>query len=210
MDIANANPWNGFLSLRKTKDLFITGTSPYTATSNQSYYEEHKRGERTYPIGDITDEEEHSFFGEAGEEKDGEYKVRKEGDSIYHVLLPMYTRAKQLIKATAYTGNNPYVAYQRRSEVEIKATLLNPDGTVWKTISTNSSVTNSVKGNENPVIYQVRRVVNPKGIWRSHNNSAGFDVLLKRLSQENGTKFEAFTSEGPWKEIGRASCRERV
>lgn len=199
MDIANANPWNGFLSLRKTKDLFITGTSPYTATSNQSYYEEHKRGERTYPIGDITDEEEHSFFGEAGEEKDGEYKVRKEGDSIYHVLLPMYTRAKQLIKATAYTGNNPYVAYQRRSEVEIKATLLNPDGTVWKTISTNSSVTNSVKGNENPVIYQVRRVVNPKGIWRSHNNSAGFDVLLKRLSQENGTKFEAFTSEGPWK-----------
>lgn len=199
MDIANANPWNGFLSLRATKDLVITGTAPYTETSNQSYYEEHKRGERTYPIGDITDEEEHSFFGEAGEEKDGEYKVRKEGDSIYHMLLPMYTRAKQLIKATAYTGNNPYVAYQRRSEVEIKATLLNPDGTVWKTISTNSSVTNSAKGNENPVIYQVRRIVNPKGIWRSHDNDAGFDVLLKRLPQENGTKFEVFASEGPWK-----------
>lgn len=199
MDIANANPWNGFLSLRETKDLVVTGSSPYTATSNQSYYEEHKRGERTYPIGDITDEEEHSFFGEAGEEKDGEYKVRKEGDDIYHVLLPMYTRAKQLIKATAYTGNNPYVAYQRRSEVEIKATLLNPDGTVWQTITTNSSVANPTKGNQNPVIYQVRRVVNPKGIWRSYNNNTGFDVLLKRLPQENGTKFEVFTSEGPWK-----------
>lgn len=199
MDIPYENQWNGFLSLRATKDLVIFGEPQYTVTSNQSYYEEHKRGTRTYPIGEITDEEEHSFFGEAGEEKDGEYKVRKEGDSIYHVQLPMYTRAKQLIKATAYTGNNPYVAYQRRSEVEIKATLLNPDGTVWKTISTNSSATNSSKGNENPVIYQVRRVVNPKGIWRSHDNDAGFDVLLKRLPKENGKTFEAFASEGPWK-----------
>lgn len=202
MDIANANQWNGFLSLRATKDLVITGTSPYTPTSNQSYYEEHKRGERTYPIEEknaITDEEEHSFYGEEGEKDDGEYKVRKEGDSIYHVQLPMYTRAKQMIKPTGHTGNNPYVAYQRRSEVEIKATLLRPDGTVWGTISTNSSATNSAKGNENPVIYQVRRVVNPKGIWRSHSNNEGFDVLLKRLPKENGTKFEAFASEGPWK-----------
>ena len=206
MDIANANQWNGFLSLRATKDLVITLPSTpkptYTATSNQSYYEEHKRGERTYPIEEknaITDEEEHSFYGEEGEKDDGEYKVRKEGDSIYHVQLPMYTRAKQMIKPTGYTGNNPYVAYQRRSEVEIKATLLRPDGTVWGTISTNSSATNSAKGNENPVIYQVRRVVNPKGIWRSHSNNEGFNVLLKRLPRENGTKFEAFASEGPWK-----------
>lgn len=201
MDIPYENQWNGFLSLRATKDLVITGTSPYTATSNQSYYEEHKRGERTYPIEEknaITDEEEHSFYGEEGEKDDGEYKVRKEGDSIYHVQLPMYTRAKQMIKPTGYTGNNPYVAYQRRSEVEIKATLLRPDGTVWGTISTNSSA-NSAKGNENPVIYQVRRVVNPKGIWRSHSNNEGFNVLLKRLPRENGTKFEAFASEGPWK-----------
>lgn len=199
MDIANNNQWNGFLSLRATKDLFIPGTSPYTVTSNQPYYESHKRGERTYPIEDITDEEEHSYYGEAGEENDGEYKVRKEGDSIYHVLLPMYTRAKQLIKETGYTGNNPYVAYQRRAEVEIKATLLNPDGSEWGTITTNTPATNTTKGNENPVIYQVHRVVNPKGIWRSSDNNKGFNVLLKRLPQENGKTFEVFTSEGPWK-----------
>lgn len=110
MDIPYENQWNGFLSLRATKDLVITGTSPYTATSNQSYYEEHKRGERTYPIEEknaITDEEEHSFYGEEGEKDDGEYKVRKEGDSIYHVQLPMYTRAKQMIKPTGYTGIIP-------------------------------------------------------------------------------------------------------
>lgn len=48
-------------------------------------------------------------------------------------------------------------------------------------------------------IYQVRRIVNPKGIYRSSGKSEPFHVVLKRLPKENATKFETFVSEGPWK-----------
>ncbi|MDE6162368.1 MAG: DUF4906 domain-containing protein, partial [Bacteroides sp.] len=118
MDIPYQNQWNGFLSLRKTKHTVIVKEE---VGDNQSYYEDHNRGNRTYDItqGDGT-------FG-SDEEGDGVYTVKNEGDGIYHVSIPMYTRAKQLIKETGYTGNNPYVAYQRRAEVRIVATL--DDGT---------------------------------------------------------------------------------
>lgn len=42
MDLAYQNQWNGFLSLRQTKDLNVT------TSSNETYYKENKRGEREY------------------------------------------------------------------------------------------------------------------------------------------------------------------
>lgn len=45
----------------------------------------------------------------------------------------------------------------------------------------------------------MRRIVNPKGVWRSHDNDKDFHVQLKRLPKENAERFETFTSEGPWK-----------
>lgn len=45
----------------------------------------------------------------------GYYSIKPtEGNKTVNVMVPMYTRAKQMIATTAYTGNNPYVAYQRR------------------------------------------------------------------------------------------------
>ena len=95
----------------------------------------------------------------------------------------MYTRAKQMISTTGYTGNNPYVAYQRKARVKITTKL---EGL------------NEVFTNEVP-IYQVRRVVNPKGIYRSLKNSKSFHVVLKRLPRENDQMFKTFQSEGQWK-----------
>ena len=45
-------------------------------------------------------------------------------------------------------------------------------------------------------IYQVRRLVNPKGIYRSNNKMSLFHVTLLRLPRENATEFIPFSSEG--------------
>ena len=148
--------------------------------SNKAYYETPpRRGEREYR--DFS-EGEHTTEGDVSTDI---YRVEKHPteEDTYTVYIPMYTRAKQLIKGTGYTGNNPYVAYQRKANVKI---------------------TTKLEGLEPPfenhaTIYQVRRIVNPKGIYRSSHNNKSFHVVLKRLPQENAEYFETFQSEGPWK-----------
>ena len=70
---------------------------------------------------------------------------KEEGTNILHMSIPLYTRAKQMIAKTSYTGNNPYVAYRRQAKIKITATL-----------SQGEPLTEIVD------IFQVRRVVNPK------------------------------------------------
>ena len=180
MDLPNSNQWNGFLSLHETIQTYIVGNRPFTLSSNKAYYEmSPKRGVREYTdftVGEHTTE---------GAEPTDVYRVERhpEEENTYYVFIPMYTRAKQLIKETAYTGNNPYVAYQRKANVRI---------------------TTKLEGLEQPfendaTIYQVRRIVNPKGIYRSAANNKPFHVVLKRLPKEDAEYFETFQSEGPWK-----------
>lgn len=121
MDIANSNQWNGFLSLHMTRDLYISKTtSSVDVESNKAYYEQApKRGERTYTDMSI------GVHTTAGSDSKDTYRVEKHSTeaNTYNIFIPMYTRAKQLIKETAYTGNNPYVAYLRNAEVKITTKL---------------------------------------------------------------------------------------
>ena len=181
MDLSGQNPWNGFLSLHKTTQTILpTPPGTVTVTSNQTYYEKvPKRGVREY-----RNFEEGEYTTE-NSESDDKYRVEKHRTetNTYNIYIPMYTRAKQMIVSTGYTGNNPYVAYQRRAEVKI---------------------TTKLTGVETPFenivpVYQVRRIVNPKGIYRSATNNKSFHVQLKRLPQENATDFKTFPSEGAWK-----------
>lgn len=176
-------PWNGFLSLHKTTKTVLYENE---IGSNEQYYNtDPKRGEREYkdfvlPEG-ITSKE----FITVGLHPDDKYRVEKHPTeaNTYNIYIPMYTRAKQMISTTGYTGNNPYVAYQRKARVKITTKL---EGL------------NEVFTNEVP-IYQVRRVVNPKGIYRSLKNNKSFHVVLKRLPRENDQMFKTFQSEGQWK-----------
>lgn len=140
---------------------------------NKEYYETPpKRGERSY---EIMEDGEHTT---TGAEADDLYTVKRESSddgNIYHVSLPIYTRAKQLIKQTAYTGNNPYVAYQRKAVVRITAKLKN--GNILEKDAT---------------IYQVRRIVNPKGVWRKWDNDKSFHVVLKRLPRKMHSSLRPF------------------
>lgn len=178
-----AAPWNGFLSLHKTTETVLY---PEEITNNEIYYKKDpKRGEREYknfilPINKTSEE-----FTTDGSHPDDKYRVEKHPTeaNTYNIYIPMYTRAKQMISTTGYTGNNPYVAYQRKARVKITTKL---EGL------------NEVFTNEVP-IYQVRRVVNPKGIYRSLKNNKSFHVVLKRLPGEDQQMFKTFQSEGQWK-----------
>lgn len=182
MDLENQNQWNGFLSLHETTKTLIESTQT-GVTANESYYNTPpKRGEREYTNFDIGE-----HFCQCVPDrpvKTDKYRVEKDSaeNNTYNVYLPMYTRAKQMIPATGYTGNNPYVAYQRKAVVQITTKLSNGIEYV----------------NEVP-IYQVRRIVNPKGIYRSGSNPSSFHVELMRLPGEDATDFVTFQSEGPWK-----------
>ena len=176
-------PWNGFLSLHKT-----TKTVLYKDEigSNEIYYKTvPKRGERTYKNFTLTAGKTSEEFTTDGSVPDDKYRVEKHPTeaNTYNVYIPMYTQAKQMISTTGYTGNNPYVAYQRMARVKIITKLVGLD-----------------KEFENEVpIYQVRRVVNPKGIYRSSGNNKSFHVVLKQLPEEDERMFKTFQSEGPWK-----------
>lgn len=178
-----AAPWNGFLSLHKTTETVLYEN---IIGSNEQYYNTvPKRGEREYKDfvlpGGITSKE----FTTENSEPDDKYRVEKHPTeaNTYNIYIPMYTRAKQMISTTGYTGNNPYVAYQRKARVKITTKLEGLD---------------KIFENEVP-IYQVRRVVNPKGIYRSLKNNKSFHVVLKRLPGEDQQMFKTFQSEGPWK-----------
>lgn len=192
---SKAHRYNGFLSLRPTKDIVITAEKPFTMSSNQSYYDSHNRGNVTYEGADVAVSPENFSIEDAL--RKGKPHIshgKKEGYNVYDVHIPMWTRAKQLVKQTAYTGNNPYVAYMREAKVKITITL--SDG---KTLTTGIR-TDGEDINEEPIsIRQVRRVVNPKGVWRSGGESAPFHVVLKILPNEEATEFEPLPSDGPWR-----------
>ena len=178
---ANNAPWHGFLSLRKTTAKILSngnekGDGIITITSNKAYYEETKRGTRDYSTTDGT----HS-------ENDGTYTITTDKvNKTVNITIPLYTRAKQMIVSSAYTGNNPYVAYQRQAQVEFTVKIKFDDGR-------ERTLKDTAK------IFQVRRVVNPKGIYRSAGNTSSFHVKLMRLPKEEAVNFEAFPSEGRWR-----------
>lgn len=204
--------WHGFLSLRKTKQTAITlngkGVNELVAGAkdasdngkyggvNYIYYYDHLRHRREYSVmtdGDHfednrTSDSKTTISPKGYDTAEDSYNVKKRvdpesGENIYTLMVPMYTRAKQMIKANGYTGNNPFVAYQRKAVVKF---------TVW------------IKGLDKPIvetapITQVRRIANPKGIYRESGSTTPFNVTLRILPSESSEYFEDLVSEGPWK-----------
>lgn len=176
------HPGNGFLSLRKTKetvlfpDFFDTSDNGYN-NKNDAYFRDEQRGYREYETVPGTHEDA----------ENGSYRVTENTEErTVTFQVPLYTRAKQLIPRSGHTGNNPFVAYRRRATVKFTAELTDDEG------HTNTIV-------ERAPILQVRRVVNPKGIWRKHDSTNPFHVVLKHLSEESSQEFKTFTSEGTWR-----------
>lgn len=112
----------------------------------------------------------------------------KRENGVYSLSIPLFTREKALVKQTGYSGSNPFVGYQRVAKVKLTATVQKKD---------NHDVTKDFEAFVNVV--QVRRVVNPKGVYRKNGNNEPFHVNLKYLTSERADgKFESIISRGPW------------
>lgn len=193
-------PWNGFLSLRKTTDIVITANpalskkNPLTMDSNKKYYDESNRGDIMYRGDDVKPS---SMTLEEALDKGKLHVELRQGDNgnnNYVVHMPLWTRAKQLIKQSAFTGNNPYIAYQREAKIKVVVTL--SDSTKLTTGLSNNG--GAISG-ELISIRQVRRIVNPKGIYRSGGCNDPFHVVLKILHNEEFASFKPLPSQGPWR-----------
>lgn len=192
---------SGFLSLRKPSNLIevlnpdgVNGTNyPIKRNSNDTHWNSGELGKRTYTASELelTDPDITPMEAMA---KDIPHVAWEDG--TYYVKLPIWTRARMLIKETGYTGNNPYTAYFREAKIKLTVTLTDKDG---NTRVINSFVSPNGEPQKELTVHQVRRIVNPKGVYRDNGNSSNFHVVLKYLESENDTKFKNLKSEGPWR-----------
>lgn len=119
------------------------------------------------------------------------WQVHRVDDESKMLLVPLFTRNKSMINSTGFSGNNPYDSYQRKAVVRITAHFELKDG--------------GTKDIEKDVpVFQVRRIVNPKGVWRQATTSnSTFDVKLLQIKDVSNINapdyFSELPSEGAWK-----------
>lgn len=179
-------PWNGFLSLMQSKTVTIRDidhnddNAQHGVEYNKKYYNEHNEGHREFVTTAGTYTNTHG---------DGStYKVTTSNDQKEHFFnIPLFTRPKVLCTRTGYVGNNPYVAYPRRARVKFTARIKNEETGIYEDKETLLE------------IIQVRRIINPKGIWRKAGSKNVFHVELLRLPKDDETTpFKSFNSQGGW------------
>lgn len=206
-------PWNGFLSLRKPKNLLLL-PEPYLPKNdsindiinepsilNKGHYEDssYPLGTRTYSAQELEISSEDYITGD-------DDKAHVSWDNgTYYVKLPIWTRARQMIARTGYTGSNPYNAYYRQASVKVKITL--SDGTVLSSDKP-ADIGGLETVNGGILVNQVRRLVNPKGVYRSANITKDFHVVLKVLKSDADMSFTDLKSMGPWRAYVIADTEE--
>lgn len=181
----------GFLSLRRTHDNLIGSGNygPAAMETLKDYYVEHERGWAEY---DITSAGTKTIVNDKGRDDDGQYTVTIDGkDAI--ISVPMWTRAKQMVPMSSFTGNNPYNQYRRKAVVRFTAWDAAGNQVPFKDHEGNDMMYQDVP------VFQVRRIENPKAIWRAHNNDAAFDVDLSILETVDATQFTSLPSSGRWR-----------
>ena len=202
-DVNGEGAHQTFLSLKQTKLTVIpvpgsedkpSWEIDYAVAMNTSkdYYKDHEIGNREYEIGDETKDGVQSFESD-DVEANGIYTVTvtkrdAEGHAIERIFkIPFYTRAKELVTRTGFTGNNPYYSYPRKQRVKFTASI-------WD--SEKNSYTDTPYYLN---VVQVRRILNPKGVWRKSGSTNPFHVTLMRLEEDRiNSEFKSFNSIGVW------------
>lgn len=111
-----------------------------------------------------------------------ECTIQKLPDGSTVINLPLWTRPKILMGISGFSGNNPYDSYRRKATIKVTAKFGNGQ-TVTKYVP----------------VQQVRRIVNPKGVWRKYNETAPFHVRLVCRESVADHNFTELKSEGAWR-----------
>ncbi|MDE6484145.1 MAG: hypothetical protein K2L14_01970 [Duncaniella sp.] len=116
-------------------------------------------------------------------------------DKSIRLKIPMYTREKQMVNATDFSGNNPFNNYSRFAKVRFTL-LMNGNPIPFKDENGNEETERIA------TIYQVPRLENPKAIYRDWNNDDEFEVVLMQPSVVDASgniTYSPFKSDGPWR-----------
>lgn len=184
----------GFLSLHLPNRNTTVISKGYSADANDDlikYYNDNKEGERRFRYDDLTVGEHRNTFNETNSSEDDVYKVNNvlndagapvSGQCI--LMLPVWTRALTLIVNSGLSGNNPYEAFERKAVLHIVAQFKDDAKTRLE---------------RDVEIFQVKRITNPKGVWRAYDRSESFNVTLLEAKNSNAeSDFQPFTSQGEW------------
>ncbi|MDE5800482.1 MAG: hypothetical protein K2H74_05610 [Paramuribaculum sp.] len=117
-------------------------------------------------------------------------------DKSVHMKIPMYTRNKEMVPSSDFTGNNPFSAYYRYAKVRF--TLWQKTGSGDKAIEFKNE-DGEWETERIATIYQVPRIENPKAIYRDAGNDQEFEIKLMVLPKADATYYETFKSDGPWR-----------
>ncbi len=183
--------WAGFLALQVPDNLeavILPGTGTTYDTQKEKlkeYFYEHNQNWRTFTKADLSfpNWKQGETVTKTVGSGNNACEIVKAPDGSTTVRLTTWTRPKSMLGISGFTGNNPYDTYQRKAVVKLTA---------------------KYKGVEKPIvkympIYQVRRVVNPKAVWRQWDDNTSFNVKLYRREGADATHFKTFESEGAWR-----------
>lgn len=115
-----------------------------------------------------------------------------EGKQEYHYVVPVWTRHLQ--QGQGFSGNNAYIHKERTAKVQFTAVVKDANGNT-KTLT------------ETIEVIQVKRVVNPAGVWRPANSTKEFHIVqmesdavstATNATPDQATLFRPTVSDGPW------------
>lgn len=191
---------NGFLSLRATgiTNLRYQQTVPQGTAESQDFIytrESDAYVNDNYFYGITADADNvdrskrhYDFSGsDAGGDGREQYTMKKDANgNAVTFNIPVFTRAKNLVKKSGYTGNNPFEGSTRSAYVKL-------------TVNVKNKITGKVSAHSEVVrVVQVKRIVNPKAIYRRARNNENFHVTLKERADVNSENFTDVESDGPW------------
>lgn len=112
------------------------------------------------------------------------------GQEYTTVTMNLWTQPKSMCGISGFSGNNPYEDYNRKGVIRFTATFNTP-----------STETGRTTIRKDVTVIQAKRLVNPKAVWRRHDNPQDFDVTLmeRNLTDESRLTFQPVVSRGEWK-----------
>ena len=156
---------NGFLSLKPMLNAngVLADLSPgadYKSTYNKTYWYSNGLGLKTISYNEL--------------------KTAVENEGVVNV--PLYTREKQLVKQTAFTGNNIYPQYRREAILEVSGVIGGKE----------------IEPKEIKIL-QMRRIINPSGVFRNSDNTTPFELTMAFRTSPQASEFQPLHSIGPWR-----------
>ncbi|MCM1291364.1 MAG: hypothetical protein NC201_05075 [Prevotella sp.] len=109
-------------------------------------------------------------------------------DGSSRINIPIWTRNKNLIKQSGHTSTNPFENSTRSAYVKLTV-ILEKNG---KRVAEKPSHSEIVR------VEQVKRITNPKAVYRRSRNYEPFEVQLMTVDRYYDDDYTPLESDGPW------------